>query len=162
VTLREACTYIAAFAGLISGALWLTSGWVGVRNRRDPPVAGPTADGAITVRFGRRHPLLAPTLRLQSTVNGYAALAASVAAFAQLMLLYLKWSISLCPGCPALRLKREGAACRSGRRGSHRGRSRFGYARAGAAAFRGRPTRFGFSEMISETTPAFGVAFLRF
>ena len=83
MTLKEACTYIAAFAGLISGVLWLASGLVGVRNRRDPPVEGPTTDGAITVRFGRRHLLLSPTLRLQSTVNGYAALAASVAAFAQ-------------------------------------------------------------------------------
>lgn len=89
MTLKDACSYVAAFAGLTSGLLWLASGWVGVKNRRDPPVEGPTADGAITVRVGKRHLLLAPTLRLQSTVNGYAAIAASVAAFAQVALLYL-------------------------------------------------------------------------
>ncbi|GJE53204.1 hypothetical protein GOFOIKOB_6280 [Methylobacterium tardum] len=83
MTLKDTCTYIAAAAGLASGVLWVVASRVGVENPRDPPVEGPTADGAITVRSGRHHLLLSPTLRLQSIWNSRAAIAAAVAAIAQ-------------------------------------------------------------------------------
>ena len=89
MTLKDALSYVAAFAGLISGALWLVASRIGVENPRDPPVEGPTTDGAITVRFGKRYLLLSPTLRLQSTWNSRAAAAAAVAAFAQAASLFL-------------------------------------------------------------------------
>jgi hypothetical protein len=89
MTMRDAFTYVAAIAGLIAGVAWIVSTRVGTESPRQPPVEGPTADGAIAVRFGERYLLLYPTLRQQSAWNGYAALAASVSAFAQVALLFL-------------------------------------------------------------------------
>ncbi|GJE14263.1 hypothetical protein FOHLNKBM_5336 [Methylobacterium longum] len=87
-TARFICTAAAAVAGLIAGVAWLISTRVGTENRRQPPIEGTTADGAVTVRFGKRYLLLYPTLRQQSTWNSYAAIAASVSAFAQVALLF--------------------------------------------------------------------------
>ncbi|MBE7204321.1 MAG: hypothetical protein INR70_41915 [Parafilimonas terrae] len=86
---RFICTAIAAVAGLVAGVAWVVSTRVGVDNPRQPPVEGATADGAVTVRFGRRYLLLYPTLRRQSAWNSYAAVAASVSAFAQVAALLL-------------------------------------------------------------------------
>jgi hypothetical protein len=62
---------------------------VGEEAHRDPPYEGVLANGIVIVRFGRRYLLLYPTLRKQSTWNGYAAIAASVSAFAQAATLLL-------------------------------------------------------------------------
>ena len=86
---KDACTYLAALFGAVAGVAWLISTRVGVDNPRQPPVEGVTADGAVTVRFGRRYLLLYPTLRRQSAWNSYAAIAASVSAFAQVAALLL-------------------------------------------------------------------------
>lgn len=83
MTLKDVCTYLAAIAGLVAGVAWLVSTRVGTESPRQPPVEGGTMDGAITVRIGKRHLLLYPTLRQQSAWNGNAAIAASVSAFAQ-------------------------------------------------------------------------------
>ena len=89
MTLKDACTYLAAGAGLVAGVAWLVSTRVGTESPRQPPIEGGTTDGAITVRIGKKHLLLYPTLRQQSAWNGYAAIAASVSAFAQVALLFL-------------------------------------------------------------------------